>query len=64
MKTFYRKALLNVFFTHEHLNECWFKVIYLYMGKEMHDDGGLISQSCPTLATPWTEALQAPLSMR
>ena len=25
--------------------------------------GGLVSQSCPTLATPWTVALQAPLSM-
>ena len=25
--------------------------------------GGLVAQSCPTLATPWTAALQAPLSM-
>ena len=25
--------------------------------------GGLVSQSCPTLATPWTVTLQAPLSM-
>ena len=26
-------------------------------------DGGLVTQSCPTLATPWTVACQAPLSM-
>ena len=26
-------------------------------------DGGLVTKSCPTLATPWTVALQAPLSM-
>ena len=25
--------------------------------------GGLVAQSCPTLATPWTVACQAPLSM-
>ena len=25
--------------------------------------GGLVAKSCPTLATPWTEANQAPLSM-
>ena len=25
--------------------------------------GGLVSKSCPTLATPWIVALQAPLSM-
>ena len=25
--------------------------------------GDLVTQSCPTLATPWTVALQAPLSM-
>ena len=24
--------------------------------------GGLVTKSCPTLATPWTEACQAPLS--
>ena len=24
--------------------------------------GGLVAKSCPTLATPWTIALQAPLS--
>ena len=28
----------------------------------MHGDG-LVAQSCPTLATPWTVACQAPLSM-
>ena len=26
--------------------------------------GGLVAKSCPTLATPWTGAHQAPLSMR
>ena len=26
-------------------------------------DGGLMAKSCPTLATPWTVAHQAPLSM-
>ena len=26
--------------------------------------GGLITKSCPTLATPWIVARQAPLSMR
>ena len=26
--------------------------------------GGLVAKSCPTLATPWTVAQQAPLSMR
>ena len=25
--------------------------------------GGLVGKSCPTLATPWTVARQAPLSM-
>ena len=25
--------------------------------------GGLVSKSCPTLATPWTVACQAPLSI-
>ena len=25
--------------------------------------GDLVTQSCPTLVTPWTVALQAPLSM-
>ena len=25
--------------------------------------GGLVSKSCPTLATPWTVTCQAPLSM-
>ena len=26
--------------------------------------GGLVTKSCPTPATPWTVACQAPLSMR
>ena len=28
-----------------------------------HGGGGLVAKSCPTLATPWTVARQAPLSM-
>ena len=35
---------------------------YLQNG-EMVFGGGLVSKSCPTLATPWTVAHQAPLSM-
>ena len=27
-----------------------------------HDGGGLVTKLCPTLATPWTAACQAPLS--
>ena len=33
------------------------QIIYIYGG------GGLVAKSCPTLATPWTLACQAPLSM-
>ena len=29
----------------------------------MKGGGGLVTKSCPTLATPWTVAHQAPLSM-
>ena len=29
----------------------------------MHSGGVLVAQSCPTLATPWTVAHQAPLFM-
>ena len=28
------------------------------------EGGGLITKSCPTLATPWTVVCQTPLSMR
>ena len=34
--------------------------------RPLHNDGwlvGLVAKSCPTLATPWTLAYQAPLSM-
>ena len=30
---------------------------------QLWDGGGLATKSCPTLATPWTIAHQAPLSM-
>ena len=29
----------------------------------IYGGGGLVTKSCPTLATPWTVAFQAPLSM-
>ena len=29
----------------------------------LHIDGGLVAKSCPKLATPWTVAHQAPLSL-
>ena len=29
----------------------------------LHSDGGLVAKSCPKLATPWTVAHQAPLSL-
>ena len=29
----------------------------------IHGGGGLVTKLCPTLATPWTIACQAPLSM-
>ena len=31
--------------------------------EEPRGGGGLVAKSCPTLATPWTVACQAPLSM-
>ena len=31
--------------------------------REEKGSSGLAAQSCPTLVTPWTVALQAPLSM-
>ena len=30
---------------------------------DQHSVGGLVAKLCPTLETPWTVALQAPLSM-
>ena len=33
------------------------------MKNEYNFCGGLVTKSCPTLATPWTIACQAPLSM-
>ena len=43
------------------MSSCNFPVTSL--GSSMYGVGGLITQSCPTLATPWTVACQAPLSM-
>ena len=37
-------------------------VIYFTYGN-IHGGGGLVAKSCPTLATPWIVACQAPLSM-
>ena len=40
------------------------RVINYWSGGGSHDGGGgLVAKSCPTLATPWTVARQAPLSM-
>ena len=33
------------------------------IGSYLEGGGGLVAQSCPTLATPWIVAYQAPLSM-
>ena len=30
---------------------------------ELTEEGGLVAESCPTLAAPWRVACQAPLSM-
>ena len=35
----------------------------LYFAHTAHSGGGLVAKSCPTLATPWIVACQAPLSM-
>ena len=43
---------MNIFFRHSataHLRD--------------YGGGGLVTKSCPTLATPWTRACQVPLSM-
>ena len=34
-----------------------------YQAMRRHGLGGVVTKSCPTLATPWTVACQAPLSM-
>ena len=35
---------------------------YEFGGGHTIGDGGLVTKSCPTIATPWTVAHQAPLS--
>ena len=35
----------------------------MYETKSKDCGGGLVAQSCPALVTPWTIALQAPLSI-
>ena len=49
----------------KHLTCCSCKLKYAVDVKYSPDfkGGGLVAQSCPTLATPWTVACQAPLSM-
>ena len=37
---------------------------HLVWGVENGGGGGLVAKSCPTLATPWTVACQAPLFSR
>ena len=38
-------------------------VVPIYTPTNSVGGGGSVAQSCPTLATPWTVALQTPLSM-
>ena len=45
------------------LNLFFFFGLPIISGKLNPDGGGLVAKSCPTLATPWTVALQAPLSI-
>ena len=43
-----------------------FQICYVYLITSFAFDnggGGLVAKSCPTFVTPWTIALQAPLSM-
>ena len=40
------------------------KYFLFFCAKYIMVVGGLVAQSCPTLVTPWTVSLQAPLSMR
>ena len=40
-----------------------FDWVVCFSGIELYG-GGLVAKSCPTLATPWTVACQAPLFMR
>ena len=49
----------------KHLTCCSCKLKYAVDVKYSLDfeGGSLVAQSCPTLATPWTVACQAPLSM-
>ena len=39
-------------------------LFHLYSLEKIGGGGSLVFKSCPTLATPWTVACQAPLSMR
>ena len=43
------------------INSCFTVVCLLFYSILMF--GGLVAKLCPTLATPWTVACQAPLSM-
>ena len=52
--------------------DCLFPILHSFFFPIVHscllchrltDYGGLVAKSCPTLATPWTVAHQAPLSM-
>ena len=44
-------------------NTMWYHCNYYIILWTIGGDGGIVAKSCPTLATPWTVALQAPLSM-
>ena len=41
-----------------------YEVLYFFKKLlSIHGDGDVVAKSCPSLATPWTVAHQAPLSM-
>ena len=42
---------------------CFHRVVYILMKRKNNIIFSSVAKSCPTLATPWTIALQAPLPM-
>ena len=54
--------LFNIYYFvfHNYKFSCYKSAILLF---ECHGGGGLVAKLCLTLATPWTVAHQAPLSM-
>ena len=64
LKSLFLSVILRhskVFFSFYSISSAYF---FFFCAKYIMVAGGLVAQSCPTLATPWTVALQVPLSMR